>query len=107
MSSLTNDRVHSVRKAQLLFLAALETLHTVSTLDDKHVRMYGRNLRLYKMAILLARIITCVENFEPGYVNQKHARPKYVPCMVWRKGHTGAGSDQLMNRDGNDGRNRH
>jgi hypothetical protein len=69
--------------------------------------MYGRNLGLYEMAILLTRIITCVENFEAGYVNQEHARPKYVPCVVWRKSHTGAGCDQLMNGDGNDGRNRH
>jgi hypothetical protein len=69
--------------------------------------MYWRNLCLYEMAILLARIIARVENFVAGYVDQEHARPKNVPCVVWRKSHTRAGSDQLMNRDGNDGRNRH
>lgn len=95
--------MNKISKTQLLFVSWFVALHAVGAFDDEDVGPYWRKLRLDKMTVFFAGVVTGVEYPEAGHVDEEHAGAQDVASVVGGEGDSRTWSDELMSGYGDDG----
>ncbi len=99
--------MNQVGEPNLLIISWLVALDSVSTFYDEDVRVYRWHFGLDKMSVFFSRVVASVENLQTSDVDQEHTSPEDVPSMVGGKGNARTGCNDLVSRNGDDGRQRH
>jgi hypothetical protein len=107
MTIAADDRMYEVGETLFLFFATFQSVNAEGTFHNQNIRSDRRNLCFDEMTILFARVVTCIQDFEPVYVNEEHAGTKNVACMIRRERNSRTYSDELMSRNRNNGGKRH